>query len=98
MTLAPVVNLQAEIASQEDKEYLAEALLYLREPSTGTVDGDVRKLSYMITSLVQELGLQRTLSQYGVTTADIEQIAIRAVGQENEELLSKVKTVLESIY
>jgi hypothetical protein len=48
LTLAPVVNLQAEIASQEDKEYLAEALLYLRQPSTGTVDGDVRKLSYMI--------------------------------------------------
>jgi hypothetical protein len=43
-----VVNLQAEIASQEDKEYLAEALFYLREPSTGTVDGDIRKLSSMI--------------------------------------------------
>ncbi|KAG1867345.1 alcohol dehydrogenase IV [Suillus subluteus] len=98
LTLAPVVNLQAEIASQEDKEYLAEALLYLREPSTGSVDGDVRKLSSMITSLVQELGLQRTLSQYGVPTTNIEQIAIRAVGQEDEELLSKVKIVLESIY
>lgn len=98
LTLAPVVNLQAEIASQEDKEYLAEALLYLRQPSTGTVDGDVRKLSYMIASLVQELGLQRTLSQYGVPTADIEQIAVRSVGQEEEELLSKVKSILESIY
>lgn len=98
LTLAPVVNLQAETASQEDKEYLAEALLYLREPSTGTVDGDVRKLSYMIASLVQELGLQRTLSQYGVPTADIEQIAVRAVGQEDEELLSEVKIILESIY
>jgi len=98
LTLAPVVNLQAEIASQEDKEYLAEALLYLREPSTGTVDGDVKKLSYMIASLVQELGLQRTLSQYGVPTADIERIAVRAVGQEDEELLSKVKIILESIY
>lgn len=43
-----MVNLQAELASQEDKEYLAEALFYLREPSTGTVDGDVRKLSTMI--------------------------------------------------
>ncbi|KAG1881470.1 alcohol dehydrogenase IV [Suillus tomentosus] len=95
LTLAPVVNLQAEIASQEDKEYLAEALLYLREPSTGTVDGDVKKLSHMI---ARQLGLQRTLSQYGVPTADIEQIAVRAVGQEDEELLSKVKIILESIY
>ncbi|KAG2345605.1 alcohol dehydrogenase IV [Suillus weaverae] len=98
LTLAPVVNLQAEIASQEDKEYLAEALFYLREPSTGSVDGDVRKLSHMIASLVQKLGLQRTLSQYGVLTADIEQIAVRAVGQEDEELLSKVKIILESIH
>ncbi|KAG1753033.1 alcohol dehydrogenase IV [Suillus lakei] len=98
LTLAPVVNLQAEIASQEDKGYLAEALFYLRKPSTGTVDGDVRKLSHMINSLVQELGLQRTLSQYGVPMADIEQIAVRAVGQEDEELLSKVKIVLGSIY
>lgn len=98
LTLAPVVNLQAEIASQEDKEYLAEALFYLREPSTGTVDGDVRKLSHLINSLVQELGLQKTLSQYGVPTTDIEQIAIRTVGQEDEELLSKVKILLESIY
>jgi hypothetical protein len=48
LTLAPVVNLQAELAGQEDKEYLAEALFYLREPSTGTVDGDVRKLSSTI--------------------------------------------------
>lgn len=98
LTLAAVVNLQAEIASQEDKEYLAETLLYLREPSTGTVDGDVRKLSSMITSLVQGLGLEKTLSQYGVPTTDIEQIAIRAVGQENQELFSKVKVILESIY
>ncbi|KAG1734725.1 alcohol dehydrogenase IV [Suillus paluster] len=98
LTLASVVNLQAEIASQEDKEYLAEALFYLREPSTGTVDGDVRKLSSMINRLVQELGLRRTLSQYGVPTGDIEQIAVRAVGQEGEELLSKVKILLESIY
>lgn len=98
LTLAPVVSLQAEIASQEDKEYLAEALLYLRQPSTGTIDGDVKKLSYMIASLVQELGLQRTLSQYGVPVSDIERIAARAVGQEDEQLFSKVKIILESIY
>ncbi|KAG0706128.1 alcohol dehydrogenase IV [Suillus ampliporus] len=98
LTLASVVNLQAEIASQEDKECLAEALFYLREPSTGTVDGDVRKLSSMINSLVQELGLQKTLSQYGVPTGEIEQIAVRAVGPGNEELSSKVNILLESIY
>ncbi|OAX39585.1 alcohol dehydrogenase IV [Rhizopogon vinicolor AM-OR11-026] len=98
LTLAPVVNLQVELASQEDKEYLAEALFYLREASTGTIDGDVRKLSSMINSLVQELGLQKTLRQYGVPKGDIENIAVRTVGGEDEQLLSKVKTLLESIY
>jgi hypothetical protein len=43
-----VVAFQAETASQEDKEALANALFYLREPSTGSVDGDIRKLSSMI--------------------------------------------------
>lgn len=48
LTLAPVVALKAEVASQEDKEYLAQALFHLREPSTGTLEGDVRRLSTLI--------------------------------------------------
>jgi hypothetical protein len=45
LTLASVVELKAEIASQEDKESTAAALFYLRQPSTGTVEGDMRKLA-----------------------------------------------------
>ena len=48
LTLAPVVGLKAEVASQADKEALAAALFYLRQESTGSVDGDVRKLSSLI--------------------------------------------------
>jgi len=47
---------------------------------------------------VQELGLQKALRQYGVPKGDIEKIAVRTVGQEDAPLLSKVKTLLESIY
>ncbi len=52
LTLAPVVGLKAETASQEDKEALAAALFYLRQESTGSVDGDVRKLSSLIQQCV----------------------------------------------
>lgn len=45
MTLAPTVALQTELASDEDKEWLAGALFHLRQPSTGSIDGDIRKLS-----------------------------------------------------
>jgi hypothetical protein len=48
LTLAPVVRLKADVASQEDKEYLAEALVHLRVPSTGSVEGDVRSLAILI--------------------------------------------------
>lgn len=49
LTLGPTVLLKAEIASPEDKEYLAGALFYLRQPSTNTVEGDARKLGLSIT-------------------------------------------------
>lgn len=48
LTLARVVALQAEIASQSDKEWLAGALFVLRQPSTGSTEGDVLKLSKLI--------------------------------------------------
>lgn len=38
----------AEIGTEQDKEYLAKALFYLRKPSTGTVEGDVLALSASI--------------------------------------------------
>lgn len=37
--------MQAEIASEEDKRRLADVLFFLRVPSTGSIEGDVRKLA-----------------------------------------------------
>lgn len=52
MTLPPVVGLQSRVASKEDKEYLANALFYLCEPSTGSVEKDILKLSALISGYV----------------------------------------------
>jgi hypothetical protein len=52
MTLPPVVGLQSRVAAKEDKEYLANALFYLREPSTGSVEKDILKLSALISGYV----------------------------------------------
>ena len=47
---------------------------------------------------MQGLGLLKTLREYGVPKGDIEQIAARTVGREDEQLLSQVKNILENIY
>ena len=52
MTLAPVVRHKAITASQEDKEWLAGALYHLREPTTGSLEGDILKLSEKIDQCV----------------------------------------------
>ena len=48
LTLAPVINMKAEVGSKEDKEWLAGALFHLRKPSTGSLEGDVKQLSVEI--------------------------------------------------
>ena len=53
MTLAATVRLKAQIASEDDKEWLSGALFYLRQPSTGSVDGDIMKLASLIEEYVE---------------------------------------------
>ncbi|KAJ7163809.1 alcohol dehydrogenase IV [Mycena crocata] len=89
LTLSPVVALQSRIASDEDKECLANALFYLREPNTGSVDGDILKLSALIAGLVEKLGLKSTLSEYKVPKEDFSKIA-----QGNEDVVA----LLNGIY
>lgn len=48
LTLAPTVLYQAEAASPDHKQYLADSLFYLREPSTGDIDEDIRHLAKLI--------------------------------------------------
>ncbi|KAI0371119.1 iron-containing alcohol dehydrogenase [Pilatotrama ljubarskyi] len=98
LTLAPVVALKAETASQEDKEWLAGALFYLRKPSAGSLESDILKLSVDIQQLVDSLGLHSTLSEYKVPREDLPQIAELALGSKDDPLLPKVIALLESLY
>ncbi|PIL35440.1 hypothetical protein GSI_02167 [Ganoderma sinense ZZ0214-1] len=99
LTLAPVVNLKAEVASQADKEALAAVLFYLRQESTGSVNGDVRKLSSLIQQLVVDLGLKSTLSEYNVPNDDLPKIAQLAVGGDNNDpLVNNVISLLQGIF
>jgi len=98
LTLAPTVALKAQIASQEDQQHLANALFYLRYPSTGSTDGDVVQLSSLIHGLVVELGLQANLSEYKVPTEDIPKIAAGALGREDDPHLVQVEKLLQGLY
>ena len=51
--MAPTVALKAQIASQEDRQHLANALFYLRHPSAGSADADVVQLSSLIHGWVE---------------------------------------------
>lgn len=115
LTLAPTILLKSEVASDDDKRALAEALFYLREPSTGSLNGDVARLATLINeyvhdvkfresevtaslSLVINLGLQTTLTEYQVPTTDLKSIAIQALGNEDNSQLNKVVKLLEGLY
>jgi alcohol dehydrogenase class IV len=98
LTLASTVFLKSEIASQADKEALAMALLYLQQPTTGSVEGDVRRLATLINELVIGLGLRSTLSAYKVPKEDLTSIASAALAGDNDPQLPKVVKLLESIY
>ncbi|KAJ7087284.1 iron-containing alcohol dehydrogenase [Mycena belliarum] len=89
LTLAPVVALQSRVAPAEDKEALARALFYLAEPSTGSIEGDIMKLSGLIAGLVEKLGLKTTLSEYKIPRGDLPKLA-----QDKEDVVK----LLESIY
>ncbi|THV02331.1 alcohol dehydrogenase IV [Dendrothele bispora CBS 962.96] len=98
LTLAPVVNLKAEVASQEDKECLAASLFYLGKPSTGSLEGDVRMLSSLITELVSKLGLQSNLTHYKVPKEDVRQLAVSSLGSAEDPHVGKVMKLLEDLY
>jgi alcohol dehydrogenase class IV len=97
LTLAPTVLLKSKEATEADKKALAETLFYLREPPTGTLEGDVRRLAQMINNLVADLGLQSTLAEYKVPRGDFKSIASQALGREDDPQLTNVIGLLESI-
>lgn len=100
LTLAPVVALKSRFASAEDRAALAHALVHLREPSTGSVDGDVARLSELIQGLVDGLGLKSSLTMYSVPREDLSRIAEQALGGKDNEGGEYGETVelLERLY
>jgi len=98
LTLAPVVRLKAEVASEEEKEWLANAIFYLRKPSTGSKEGDIRRLAEEIQELVNSLGLHSTLKEYNVPREDIPKIVELAIGRKDDPNFTKVAQLLENLY
>ncbi|KAK7675961.1 hypothetical protein QCA50_021074 [Cerrena zonata] len=98
LTLAPTVALDVELLTESDKEWLANSLFYLREPSLGSKEEDIKKLSTLIQGLVDSLGLKSTLTEYNVPRADIPKVAELAVGKKDEIISPKVVKLLESLY
>ncbi|VDB95141.1 unnamed protein product [Peniophora sp. CBMAI 1063] len=98
LTLAPVVRLKARHASQEDKEWLAGALFYLRQTPTGSIDGDVARLADLIEKLVIDLGLESTLTEYNVPRDHAPQIAEKAMGGQSDKTYPDVVKLLEGLY
>ncbi|TRM69933.1 hypothetical protein BD626DRAFT_475802 [Schizophyllum amplum] len=98
LTLAPVVALKADTASEEDKQSLAKALFYIQEPSTGDVRKDVLTLASRINNLVDSLGLTSNLEAFKVPKENLSSIATQAVGSQEDPLVPKVVSLLEDIY
>lgn len=98
LTLAPAVALQAQVGTQENKEFVAAALRHIGEPSTGTVEGDILKFSELVQRLIQDLGLHSRLSDYNVPRGDLRDVAVQALGGEDHTDLEKVVKMLEDMY
>lgn len=98
LTLAPVVALQAEIASEENKGWLAGALFHLRKPSSGSDVEDIQLLSAAIQELIESLGVAATLTQYHVPKEDLPKVAELALGRSGDPLHLKVVKLLENLY
>jgi alcohol dehydrogenase class IV len=98
LTLAPTVALQARIASPEDKVNLADALFYLRQPSTGSTVGDVHELSRSIAKLVADLGLRSDLAGYNVPVEDLPKIAELTLGSTDEPAFGAILLLLQGVY
>ncbi|KAE9411389.1 iron-containing alcohol dehydrogenase [Gymnopus androsaceus JB14] len=93
ITLSAVVELMAETGTQQDKEYLAQALFFLHKPSTGTVEGDVKALS----AYIKESGPRRNLAGK-VPKEDIPTIAKNALGSDTHPTFPHAVKLLESLY
>jgi hypothetical protein len=64
LTLAPTIKLQAKIASEEDKQWLAGSLHQLKQTSTGSLEGDVVKFSVLVDEWVRLVFVKIDIYEY----------------------------------
>ncbi|KAH8078071.1 iron-containing alcohol dehydrogenase [Cristinia sonorae] len=100
LTLPPIIAVKADFATEDDKKWLADTLFYLSVPSTGSREGDIRKLSELTYKLVEDLGLKSTLTEYNVPREDLPKIARHALPKEPEDspLFKRTIQALESLF
>jgi len=98
LTLAPTVAYQAKYASQDHKQALADALFYLRIPTTGSLDGDVERFAAEIDGLVQKLGLKTNLAECKVPHEDVPKIASKVLNGTEHPAYPHVVDLLEGLY
>lgn len=98
LTLPSIIAFQAQVGTQENKEFVAAALKYIGEPSTGTVDGNILNFSNHVQRLIQKLGLHSKLSEYNVPRGDLREIATQSLGQVDHPWIENVVNMLEDMY
>ena len=52
--------MKSNVASDDDKRALSEALFYLHEPSTGSLNGDVARLATLIDEYVHDIKFRKS--------------------------------------
>ena len=94
LTLSGVVKLKAKKA--QDAAHLARALPFIGQSRSGNNEEDAIKFGEAIESLVNSLGLDSRLSQYGVGEDQISMVAKLATKSESGELFDSVSAIVRS--
>jgi len=98
LTLARVVALKADVASEEDKKALARGWTCQGNPSTGSVEGDIMQLSSQITQLIDTLGLTTNLNKYNVPKEDIPSIIEQTIGTRTGDMYDRLVKLVEGLF
>ncbi|KAF1359511.1 alcohol dehydrogenase [Lizonia empirigonia] len=99
LSLTPVVRLKAN--NPKEAEQIARILPYISRQSTGDNNKDAQVVADAISDLVEQLGLQTTLTAYSVPTGEEEEdaIASRALhGNKDHKDFANLKQIIRTLY
>ena len=94
ISLAGVVRLKAQNA--EDAAQIARALPFIGQSKSGDDYRDAMKMADAIEKLIQDLGLESRLGEYGVGSDQVAVVAKRAAKSESGSLYDGVAKIVES--